>query len=890
MVDFRIDVVVDPKQAKSGTRQVDRALNKTEKEALDLRKALVDALSSRDAGATRSLQSIESILERTEQQALITDARISQIGKDINTANLQRANDKLKESESTAQRLGPLLKRVFAGVSVGLAVRQFVLFSDQLTNVQNRLRLVTSSTAELTQTQSDLLQIANETRSSFEATATIFNRLAVSAKDLGVTNRQLLDFTKSLNQAITLSGAASEEARAGLIQLSQGLASGALRGDELRSVLEQLPAVADVIAKSLGVTRGELRELGAEGKITADIVLEAFKEARGELNERFATTIPTIGQSFAVLQNKVIESVGAFNAATGAAEGLSTFVLLLANNIETLTIATGALSTVFLGRFAARAIPAAIAGVTSLNTAVLLTAPAIAAAAGALVFLGSRIQRYNSDLEAIGETLRGLEEDAKFISGTASQLTAAQREINNINRAIAEQQRRGGEASASQIARLQQLREGIDAARESIREQRNEVIDQAKAAEDAKVAQEAQAKSLERQAEILDELRNPNREFLQFQADLDALLTANKINLDEYNRLLAEAAPPDLSAGPAETPTSASAESNPFEEQLRSIREGNEELAIRAERFGLEEEALLIELDLRRQGIELTREQQDALAGALIEQQNLSAELGKQAQKEREIAEAKRDQERVERQEARRVERLERQVDVLGQIEEQQRRLNQLKLEEAELIPQIDVALENLRLRQLEAATDIAAGFERAFIRIGQEAADLAAVGESVVTTFADRATDALVEFARTGQFSFKEFASAVLDDLIRIIARLLIVQAIQSATGLGGAGAQLAGSAAQNAGRSGGGTVQPGQAPMPVGENGPELFVPGRTGTIVPNAVDAPVARPQVNVQVVMVEDPEAVPKAIASGAADEAIVVRAGENRERFQQAIGG
>jgi lambda family phage tail tape measure protein len=890
MVDFRIDVVVDPRQAKRGTQQVDRALDKTEKEALDLRKALIDALSARDRGVTRALQGIEATLERTEQQARITQTFIGQIGRDVNAAGVRRVNDELEDTKRKATELGPLLRRAFAGLSIGLAARQFIRFSDQLTNVRNRLRLVTEGEVDLIDTQNELLRVANETRTSFEATSTIFGRLAVSAKELGVTNRQLIDFTQSLNQAIVLSGAASEEARAGLIQLSQGLASGALRGDELRSVLEQLPAVADVIAKGLGVTRGELRLLGQEGKITADIVLDAFKEARGELNERFATTIPTIGQSFTVLGNKVIEAVGAFNDATGVAEGLSRGLLFLSENITAVTIAVGGLSTALIVRFAARAVPAAIAGVAKLNATLILTGPAIAAAAGGLFLLGRSIQRYNDDLREIGTTLRNLEEDAKFISGTASQLTAAQREINSINRAIAAQADRGEQASQAQLDRIEQLQNAIAEARVEIRGQRDDTLAAAAATEQAKIAEQEQADALERQAQILDDLRNPNREFLQFQSDLQALLDQNKISLAEFNALLeASGGAPD--AGTATAPEAQQEVANPFEDQLRAIRESNEALAIRAERSGIEEEALLIELGLRRQGIELTREQQDALAGALIEEQNLTEELQRQRDVEREVAEAQRAQAQADARAAQRTERLRNQVDILGQLAEQERELLALRAQELELVPQIDAALENLRLRQLDAANDIASGFERAFIRIGQEAANLAAVGESVVTTFADRATDALVEFARTGQFSFKEFASAVLDDLIRIIARLLIVQAIQSATGLGGAAASVAGSAASNAGRARGGTAQPGQAPFMVGEDGPELFVPNQTGAVIPNAATAGAGqRPQVNVQVVMVEDPDAVPKAIAAGKADEAIVVRAGENRERFQQAIGG
>ena len=249
---------------------------------------------------------------------------------------------------------------IFAGIGIFVAVRQFVTLSDTLTNVQNRLKLVTDGTQDLIDVQRQLFEVANDTRSSFEGTATIFGRLAQSADELGKSNQQLINFTKSLNQAIILSGASAIESKAGLIQLSQGLASGALRGDELRSVMEQLPAVARVIAKDLGITIGQLRIMGQEGKITSEVIIGAFERAARRIQEDFGKTVPTIGQSFVVLKNKIIESVGAFNEATGIADKFATTVLLLAENLDTLLIATTSVAAVIGIKYATTAIPAAI--------------------------------------------------------------------------------------------------------------------------------------------------------------------------------------------------------------------------------------------------------------------------------------------------------------------------------------------------------------------------------------------------------------------------------------------------------------------------------------------------------------------------------------------------
>lgn len=228
------------------------------------------------------------------------------------------------------------LLRTLQTLGAAFGLRQLQQTVDTYTNIQNRLKLVTNGTGELAAVTEELFRISNSTRNAFESTAEVYARVALATKDLGLSQRDTLQFTESLNQAVILSGASSAEAAAGLMQLSQGLASGTLRGDELRSVLEQLPAVADVIAKGLGVTRGELRKMGEDGKITADIVIDAFQKAQKELADNFGKTVPTIAQSFTVLQNKVVEFVGELDAATGASAEISKAILTIGKNIDVL--------------------------------------------------------------------------------------------------------------------------------------------------------------------------------------------------------------------------------------------------------------------------------------------------------------------------------------------------------------------------------------------------------------------------------------------------------------------------------------------------------------------------------------------------------------------------
>lgn len=229
-----------------------------------------------------------------------------------------------------------LMKNILGGLIAGGVITGLIRMADTFTNIQNKLRLVTTGTENLARVTKELQGIANDTRSDFEATSELYARLANSSKELGVGQKQLLSFTKTLNQAIVLSGASAEEAAGGIRQLAQGMASGTLRGDELNSVMENFPKVADIIAQGLGVTRGELRKLGAEGKITAKDIIDAFAKAEQAVGEDFAKTVPTVSQSLTVFRNNFMIWVGEMDQALGITQTLSKFIIFLSNNLNTL--------------------------------------------------------------------------------------------------------------------------------------------------------------------------------------------------------------------------------------------------------------------------------------------------------------------------------------------------------------------------------------------------------------------------------------------------------------------------------------------------------------------------------------------------------------------------
>lgn len=210
---------------------------------------------------------------------------------------------------------------------VGLAIfakisKEAFGFADVLRQSESKIRLVTTSTAQLNVVNAQLYDIAQKTRSEYESTVELYTRVARSADNLGASQRQILRFTESISKANVIAGSTTKEASAGVIQLGQALASGTLRGDELRSVLEQMPRVAQALATGLGVTRGELRALGEAGKLTSERLFGAILSQSVVLDEEFKKVTKTVAGAATQTRNALQKMVGEVLNATGTSDKL----------------------------------------------------------------------------------------------------------------------------------------------------------------------------------------------------------------------------------------------------------------------------------------------------------------------------------------------------------------------------------------------------------------------------------------------------------------------------------------------------------------------------------------------------------------------------------------
>lgn len=234
------------------------------------------------------------------------------------------------------------LRGAFVALGLGFSAREVIGLADTYKLLQARVNVVSDGAEDAASSFQGLFEIAQKTGGSLESTAELFTRVARSRRELGVSSQDLLQFTENLQKSIVVSGASATEANAAIIQLGQGLASGTLRGDELRSVMEQMPIVARYIADEMGVSLGVFREMAAEGKVTADVVLRAILARTEEIDASFAKMPLTVGRATQVLRNEFLKLVGDLDAGTSASEDMAAAIKDVADLIGSQEFQKGA--------------------------------------------------------------------------------------------------------------------------------------------------------------------------------------------------------------------------------------------------------------------------------------------------------------------------------------------------------------------------------------------------------------------------------------------------------------------------------------------------------------------------------------------------------------------
>ena len=266
---------------------------------------------------------------------------------------MERGFDKTTKSIDTTESSMLSLSRVAVSLGAALSVKQIAEYADAWATVNNKLSNSLRPNEQLVDVTQRVFDITQQTRSSLDATASLYARLERATRQYGTSAGDLAKLTTIINQGFVVSGATAQEAENAIIQLSQGLASGALRGEEFNSVNEQGNRLIVALADSMGVSIGEMRNMAAQGKLTTDVVVNGLLSQGAVIGKEFANTTTTISQALQVAGNNVTKFFGENSTVKSFSAVFSSSIITASENLGALSNALMVASVLMGGRYAA---------------------------------------------------------------------------------------------------------------------------------------------------------------------------------------------------------------------------------------------------------------------------------------------------------------------------------------------------------------------------------------------------------------------------------------------------------------------------------------------------------------------------------------------------------
>ncbi|AIT67295.1 tape measure protein [Haemophilus influenzae] len=263
----------------------------------------------------------------------------------------ERTTQYLNNIEKAANTINKTTSRTFwagivssGGSYLSSGISDVIKYADSYTELQNRIRLVTNSQTAMVAATESVFDISLKTNQAVGATAQIYQRFAQNADRLNLSQLQVSELTETVAKSVAISGASAGAAEAALMQFGQSLASGIFRGDEFNSVMEQTPGLADAIAKGLGTTTGELKNLAKAGQLDIHTVIQALVKARDTVDNDFNKRVKTLSMSFTNLETSITKFSGEANSALGVTQKLATGVDFVSDHLQELIIGLGSLT------------------------------------------------------------------------------------------------------------------------------------------------------------------------------------------------------------------------------------------------------------------------------------------------------------------------------------------------------------------------------------------------------------------------------------------------------------------------------------------------------------------------------------------------------------------
>lgn len=267
-----------------------------------------------------TFESMQQASGRAVDTAAIREAReewakagtaFDAIEENIRNANneQQNFNNSIRGGSNSANGLLSIIKKVAIAAGGIAGINKVLNISDELASTKARLNLIVDDGGSVTELEQKIMASAQRSRASYLTTAKAISQMGLMAGDAFANNDELIAFTETLNKAFVNVGAGTQQIEAATLQLTQAMASGVLRGEELNSVFENAQPVIQAIADYLGEPIGKIRTLAAKGKITADIVKNSLLMAADDINAKFESMPMTWGQVFTKASNIALQVI-----------------------------------------------------------------------------------------------------------------------------------------------------------------------------------------------------------------------------------------------------------------------------------------------------------------------------------------------------------------------------------------------------------------------------------------------------------------------------------------------------------------------------------------------------------------------------------------------------
>lgn len=466
-----------------------------------------------------------------------------------------------------------LAAKAIASIGIAASIQKYLSAADAVTTLNNSLKLSTGSTQAAAAAYEDLFQIAQRSRVGFLQLGETYSSISRATGELGISQSRMLKVTESIANAMTIGGGSAQGMNAALVQLSQGMASGTLRGEELNSILEQAPRLAKALADGLGVPIGKLREMGQAGEITSQQIVKALESQSAVLSKEVTGATLTLGQAFTQLTNSGAKAVGEFDRASGASTSLAQAISSVASAMDGMGTAFQNNETII------KTVMGSLAGAAALTT--LAAVPRAIAAIGVAVTGLSAVLAANPivlTLLGVGAVVGGGIAAVNAYSKTADGIKSAVRSLEEANvRSEAAMQRA---TAGGRLAGADNIRKTIEERQKAIRDLNAELALMSNAgldnrAEEARLAagteqMRAQQRAAEELTGIKQKLSGVDKDYLPTLNKLFAQYQSGAITLKEYQDLVSKLAQNNYK--PEKQAAGLKAEQSAYESLIASIR------------------------------------------------------------------------------------------------------------------------------------------------------------------------------------------------------------------------------------------------------------------------------------------------------------------------------